>query len=156
MTSATTPWIGMYIDLPGHIRETDDGVDAANCPPERFYRIAADVVHLDREGGSGPVTAEMLEAASVDHTGAPTLLVNALGSRRFDEIEEHFTAFRGYKHHQVIKSSPRTMEYWYETSSATKFLTRNFRKMLDHLNIRGGVSFSGNKYRVEKYSLMSK
>ena len=30
-----------YIDLPGHIRETNDGQTAENVPPERFFRMPA-------------------------------------------------------------------------------------------------------------------
>ena len=45
--------VGTYLDLPGHIIETDDGQDAATQPLERFYRLQASVLHLCREDGRG-------------------------------------------------------------------------------------------------------
>gem|GEM_PF-465384 len=79
---------GTYLDLPGHIVETDDGADAASVPAERWFRRAALVIHLDRESGSGPVTAAELAAASPDSDPADALVLNALGARRFDAIAE--------------------------------------------------------------------
>lgn len=81
---------GTYIDYPGHIRETDDGLDALNYPVEKLFRVDAAVLHLDRASGSGPVHAADLEDAMPRDTGGVhggALIVNALGSRRFDEIE---------------------------------------------------------------------
>ena len=43
--------VGTYIDLPGHVKETDDGVDAASFPIESLFRVEATVIHLDRESG---------------------------------------------------------------------------------------------------------
>ncbi len=81
---------GTYIDFPGHIKETDDGVDAASYPIEKLFRVDAVVLHLDRESASGAVTAGDLAAAWPEPApGGPppgALIVNALGSRRFDEI----------------------------------------------------------------------
>ncbi len=78
---------GTYLDLPGHIRETDDGVDAAGYPVEKLYRVDATVVHLNREDGSGAVGSDELIGAAPEVQGG-ALVVNALGKRRFDEIEE--------------------------------------------------------------------
>jgi kynurenine formamidase len=79
--------LGTYIDFPGHIKETDDGKDAANYPLERLFRIDASVIHLDREDGSGAVEADELERA-MDGAVSGALVINALGNRRWDEIEE--------------------------------------------------------------------
>ena len=79
--------LGTYIDFPGHIKETDDGADAANFPLVKLFRTQAAVIHLDREDGSGAVeTEEILGALKGDVPGV--LVINALGHRRFDEIEE--------------------------------------------------------------------
>ncbi|MDP6775882.1 MAG: cyclase family protein [Candidatus Latescibacteria bacterium] len=78
---------GTYLDLPGHIRETDDGVDMAGYPIERLYRVDATVVRLNREDGSGAVGADKLIQAAPEMQGG-ALVINALGPRRFDEIEE--------------------------------------------------------------------
>lgn len=77
---------GSYIDFPGHVRETDDGLDAATYPPEKFFRVPAAVIRLNRAGGSGKILAPELESAFGDQKGGGALVVNALGRRRFDEI----------------------------------------------------------------------
>lgn len=82
-----TGMVGTYIDFPGHIVATDDGIDAATCPLARLYRVPAVVIPLDRGDGSGPVSAADLEAAAGGTpAGCGALVVNALGARRFDQI----------------------------------------------------------------------
>lgn len=76
---------GTYIDLPGHIKETDDGVSAADYPVERLYEVPCSVIHLDRSGSPGKVTADELRQACAEPAGGG-LIVNALGSTRFDAI----------------------------------------------------------------------
>jgi kynurenine formamidase len=79
---------GTYLDLPGHIVETDDGVDARTAPPERFYRLDAAVVRLDRGWRPGRITADELAAACPPAAfPARAMIVHALGPRRFDQIE---------------------------------------------------------------------
>lgn len=100
LTAADLPYTGMvyhyrhdsmagtYIDFPGHIKEADDGLDAARYPIERLYRVRTAVVHLDRTSGSGRIGARELAHACPPTDGMGALIVNALGLRRFDEIEE--------------------------------------------------------------------
>ena len=78
---------GTYLDLPGHIIETDDGMDAARLPLERLFRLSATVVHLDRASGSGRISAGELAAAAPSCTSSQALIIHALGPRRFDEID---------------------------------------------------------------------
>jgi len=82
-----TSMVGTYIDFPGHIRETDDGTDADTYPIDKLVDVKAAVIHLDRESGSGEVSAFELQAASPVPAGCGALILNALGSRRFDDIE---------------------------------------------------------------------
>ncbi len=77
---------GSYLDVPGHIRETDDGTDAANCPPERFWRLEARVAHLKRLQSPGAVTADELAAAFGTAPGAPCLVVHALEEKDIWEM----------------------------------------------------------------------
>jgi kynurenine formamidase len=79
--------VGTYIDFPGHIKETMDGFDAANYPVEKLFRLEATVIHLDRAGGSGAVTAAELKDACPHPFRGQALVLNALGARRFDAIE---------------------------------------------------------------------
>ena len=80
--------VGSYIDFPGHIRRTDDGMHAANYPIDKLYRIKSTVIHLDRESESGMVTAEELRAACPIPIDGGALILNALGTRRHDAIKE--------------------------------------------------------------------
>jgi len=79
---------GTYIDFPGHIRETDDGQHAANYPAEKLFRVDTTVIRLDRESGSGKISAEELQQHCPHPIHGGALLLNALGTRRFDEIEQ--------------------------------------------------------------------
>ena len=79
---------GTYIDFPGHIKESADGLDSVNYPLEKLYRVKAVVIHLDRESGSGQIGKQELAAACPSGGEAGALIVNALGARRFDEIVE--------------------------------------------------------------------
>ena len=79
--------MGTYIDFPGHILRTDDGMHAENYRLEGLYRVDATVIHLDKADGSGGVSAEELREACPGPVSDGALVVNALGKRRFDEIE---------------------------------------------------------------------
>ena len=57
----TSSMHGTYIDFPGHIKETDNGLYAHNFPHEELYRVPASVIHLDRD--RGPVSGAELEHA---------------------------------------------------------------------------------------------
>ena len=79
---------GSYIDLPGHIKETDDGQRADNVPPEQFYRMPCSVIRLNRTNRSGAVSAAELEQAFGGKVMTPALMINALGTLEPDEIDQ--------------------------------------------------------------------
>ena len=79
---------GSYIDLPGHIKETDDGQRADNVPPEQFYRMPCSVIRLNRTNRSGAVSAAELEQAFGGQVMTPALMINALGTLEPDEIDQ--------------------------------------------------------------------
>ena len=79
--------LGTYLDLPGHIRECDDGQRADNYPIDRLYRQPATLIRLQRESGSGAVTAEDLQNACGRIPDTPALIINALGAKDPDQIE---------------------------------------------------------------------
>lgn len=83
---------GTYIDFPGHMVSTDDGVDAANCPPEALYRLDATLARLDRRDKPGAVTAEELASAAGEVTGQ-ALIVHTLGPLRYDDVPERSIYF---------------------------------------------------------------
>ncbi len=76
-----------YIDFPGHIVQTDDGMRADNAPAELFFRIPCTVIRLARIDHSGGVSAAELEEALGGIPQTPTLMINALGNLDPDEIE---------------------------------------------------------------------
>lgn len=57
---------GSYIDFPGHLVETGDGIDAGNYPIEDLFQIPTWVIHLDRQNGSGGVTSSELKSVLGD------------------------------------------------------------------------------------------
>lgn len=79
---------GTYLDLPGHIKETDDGRRTDTIPAREFYRQPATVLHLKRPVTPGAVTADDLQQALGAKTCQPTLIVHALGEKNTFEVEE--------------------------------------------------------------------
>lgn len=79
---------GTYIDFPSHVKETDDGTNAANYPAEKVFRVPAAVIHLDRTDGSGKIGAAELASVCQNWNRGGALILNALGKRRFDQIAE--------------------------------------------------------------------
>lgn len=78
---------GSYIDFPGHIKETDDGIRAETADPAQFWRIPCSVIRLDRASGTGGVTAEDLEKAFGGRPATEGIILNALGTKEPHDIE---------------------------------------------------------------------
>ena len=78
---------GSYLDLPGHIRETDDGQRSDNLDPALFYRVPCSVIHLNRGNRGGAVSGTDLEQAFGSRVNTPALMINALGSLEPHDIE---------------------------------------------------------------------
>ena len=77
---STSTMMGSYIDFPGHIRETDDGVNGANSDLADFTNMSAAVIRFDRAGEPGGITAEDLENAYGGVPDTRAVIINALGS----------------------------------------------------------------------------
>ena len=102
------------------------------------------LAHLLDRGDPGP---------SVDRGGIPTaysMVFDGFNETDISDIEEYLVVFSGYKRMRPTYSSSRRHEIWYESDISSGRLNRNLRKMLDHLDIRGTVQFSGNTYTVKK------
>jgi hypothetical protein len=84
---------------------------------------------------------------------AYTLVFDGFKPEDITEIEEYIVAFRGYQAHRPIRTSQRHAEYWYNSSTTSARLNRNLRKMLEYIGIDGRLTFSGNKFVVEKITL---
>lgn len=100
---------GTYLDLPGHIRETDDGLRADDYPLERLFEVPTAVLHLP--GGARPrkIHAEDLQRACVEPFSGGGLILHALGDRRFDEVPERSVALSKDAVHWIIDRQVRLL-----------------------------------------------
>lgn len=55
---------------------------------------------------------------------------------------EYLVAFKGYKLHHPLTTSPRSIQSWYEIDSDSARLSRNLRMMLDRVGSEGRITFS--------------
>ncbi len=102
------------------------------------------LVHLIDRGG----TVAKLEEGGIP--GAYTLVFDGFNETDYNDIEEYLVVFSGYKRHRPTYTSPRRHEIWYESDIGSGRLNRNLIKMLDHLDVRGTVTFSGNTFTLKK------
>ena len=70
-----------YLDLPGHIAETDDGATAKNCDLRDYYRRKAIVLRIDTPEGEYGITPEDLEKARSGRAWQEWVVINALGGK---------------------------------------------------------------------------
>ena len=103
------------------------------------------------DDGESDVTTSGVQTSGLPN--AYTLVFNLFTSEERMDIEEYLVVFSGYKSHRISGCSERRCEYWYESDIETAKLNRNLRKMLDYLNMRGRVTFSGNLFTVDKITL---
>lgn len=68
-----------YLDLPGHIAETDDGRHAGNIDLREFFRREAALIRLTPREGEYAVSAAELEQAMQGRTWREWMVINALG-----------------------------------------------------------------------------
>ena len=77
---SSSTMMGSYIDFPGHIAETDDGVNGANFDLAEFTNIPAAVFHLNRTQPGG-ISAADLEKAFGGVPDTPAVIINGLGEK---------------------------------------------------------------------------
>ena len=70
-----------YLDLPGHIAETDDGQHAANCDLLDFYRRKSMLLRIAAPDGEYGITPEDLEKARAGRPWQEWVVINALGGK---------------------------------------------------------------------------
>lgn len=91
--------------------------------------------------------------ANLEKGGIPqayTLVFDGFNETDYNDIEEYLVVFSGYKRHRPTYSSPRRNEVWYESDISSGRLNRNLKKMMDHLDVRATVTFSGNTFTLKK------
>jgi hypothetical protein len=72
------------------------------------------------------------------------------------DIEEYLVIFSGYKSHRPSFSSARRSDIFYRSTIKTAKLQRNLNKMLEQLNLRARITFSGNEFTIEQHSKKGK
>ncbi len=84
--------------------------------------------------------------------GAYTVVFSGFAPDEISDVEEYLVAFKGYKLHRPVTTSPRSTQYWYEIDSDSARLSRNLRMMLDRVGAEGRITFSStdNTFTVEK------
>ena len=75
-----------YLDLPGHIAETDDGCCAVKLDPGEWYRQPAGLIRITaRPGAEFAIRPEDVERAMEGRTWHPWMVLHALGGRTDSE-----------------------------------------------------------------------
>ena len=97
---------------------------------------------------------ETKETSTAARSSAYTLVFGGFTPDDLSGVEEYLVAFKGYKVHRPVATSPRGVEYWYEIDTDSARLNRNLRMMLDRLGAEGRISYSSadNTFMVEKKS----
>ena len=97
-------------------------------------------------------TADRPAAKAAPLPSAYTMVFAGFSHEEISDIEEYLVAFKGYKLHRPVTTSPRSTQYWYEIDSDSARLSRNLRMMLDRVGADGRITFSGtdNTFTVEK------
>jgi hypothetical protein len=94
--------------------------------------------------------------SSSQAVSAYTLIFDNFTASDLLDIEEYLVIFSGYKSHRPTVSSATRTELWYQSSIGSAKLNRNLKKMLNHLELKGAVQFSGNTFTVEQIVLLDK
>ena len=81
-------------------------------------------------------------------TSEYTIIINGFKRETVRDMEEMLLALRGYVGSQTIRSSIKTVKYTYETKESTIALVGSIEHILDSLDLKGIVRFSGDTIRV--------
>ncbi len=84
------------------------------------------------------------------------LIFDNFSSSDMMDIEEYLVIFSGYKTHRPTYNSARRSELWYQSTIKSAKLNRNLNKMIEQLNLKSRITFSGNTFTVENIALRGK
>jgi hypothetical protein len=76
------------------------------------------------------------------------IIFNGFKKDAIHDIEEMLLSFKGYVGHQTLSSSRKTIEYKYETKRSSLALIRSIERILEHLDLKALVQFSGDTIKV--------
>jgi hypothetical protein len=142
------------VDSPG------EWVAPVKCPRECILEVVGTHARILANDLGAVLTAKLAHlidsgenVANLKTGGIPQayiMVFDGFNETDINDIEEYLVVFSGYKRHRPTYSSPRRHEVWYESDISSGRLNRNLKKMLDHLDLRGTVTFSGNSFTVKK------
>lgn len=72
------------------------------------------------------------------------------------DVEEYLVIFSDYVSHRPIYSGNRRSEIWYESTIRSAKMNRNLRRMMQELDLKANIQFSGNTFTVKKITLRGK
>ncbi len=135
-------------------------VAPATCPRECILEVVGTKSRI-LANDLGAVLTEKLarlvargdNVADFERGGIPraySMVFDGFNETDINDIEEYLVVFSGYKRHRPTYSSPRRHEIWYESDISSGRLNRNLKKMLEHLDLRGTVTFSESTFSVKK------
>ena len=81
-------------------------------------------------------------------TSEYTVIINGFKRETVRDMEEMLLALRGYVGSQTISSSIKNVKYTYETKESTIALVGSIEHILDSLDLKGIVQFSGDTITV--------
>jgi hypothetical protein len=84
------------------------------------------------------------------------LIFDGFSAENFVEIEEYLVVFSGYDSYRPTEVRYTRTEIWYKSSIGTAKLLRNIKKMLDELDFKATINFTGNTFTVKKITLRGK
>jgi hypothetical protein len=135
-------------------------VAPADCPRECTLEVVGAKSRILANDLGAVLTEKLAHLVAQDSSDDPTklggipraysLVFDGFNETDISDIQEYLVVFSGYKRHRPTYSSPRRHEIWYESDISSGRLNRNLIKMLDHLDLRGIVTFSGSSYTVKK------
>ncbi len=111
--------------------------------------LAEKLAWMDAGGGSGSGGGSQLETAY-------ELVFDGFDPDEVMDMEEYLVKFTGYKNHRYSYNSKRRAEIYYEGTTSSSRMNRNMNKMLEVLDLRGSVQYSGSKITVQKITLRGK
>jgi hypothetical protein len=71
-------------------------------------------------------------------------------------IEEYLLVFSGYESHRPTEQRHTRSTLLYRSSSSTAKLNRNIVKLLEELNMRATINFTGNVFSLKRITLRGK
>lgn len=118
--------------------------------------LAKDLGAVLNEKLTAAVSSSGVASGTTGMASGYNIILDGFSAEEMRDVEEYLVVFSGYKNHRPSYSSMRRQELWYETSSDSARINRNLSRMLEHMDMRGRLTFSGNTFAIEKITMRQK